>query len=151
MNMNFEQLVGSSEKRLSSICGEQVRRGMQEAAERGQVVSFVPLGYDICWEKNGRRYVAADRDRLALIEEAFRLVSTGMGITHVYKRMVAAGLKGKNGKPVNRSSLGLILRNPFYTGWFQFRGKLYQGQHEAIISRTLFDSVQRSLRKRRSS
>jgi hypothetical protein len=39
-----------------------------------------------------------------------------------------------------------ILKNPFYHGAFRWAGKLYQGNHEPIISRQLFEDTQRAFR-----
>jgi len=38
-----------------------------------------------------------------------------------------------------------MLQNPFYYGLFQFRGETYEGNHEPIISKQLFEKVQRVL------
>lgn len=35
-----------------------------------------------------------------------------------------------------------ILKNPLYSGFFTWSGKIYQGKHEAIIPRELFEKVQ---------
>jgi len=41
-----------------------------------------------------------------------------------------------------------MLRNPFYYGVFKHKGELYQGSHEPIISKKLFDMVQRIVEAR---
>jgi hypothetical protein len=58
----------------------------------------------------------------------------------------ALGLVSKRfKKPLARSNIARILRNPFYYGVFAFKGELYQGSHSPIIDKDLFDSVQEIL------
>ena len=38
-----------------------------------------------------------------------------------------------------------MLQNPFYYGLFQFKNEIYEGTHEPIISKLLFEKVQRVL------
>ncbi len=37
-----------------------------------------------------------------------------------------------------------ILRNPIYWGPFLWKGKLYDGEHEPLVSKELFDEIQRA-------
>lgn len=46
------------------------------------------------------------------------------------------------GKPFSRGNLQRILTNPIYTGKMIHFEKVYEGQHHAIISQVLWDSVQ---------
>lgn len=50
--------------------------------------------------------------------------------------------KPYGGKPFSRGNLQRILTNPIYTGKMIHFDKTYEGQHPAIISQTLWDSVQ---------
>ena len=47
------------------------------------------------------------------------------------------------GTKVHRSSLHGMLRNPVYCGIVRYKGELFQGKHEPIISLELFEKVQR--------
>ena len=42
-------------------------------------------------------------------------------------------------------SLAHLLKNRFYIGEVTYRGEVYRGEHEAILSRDLFDAVQEKL------
>jgi site-specific DNA recombinase len=48
----------------------------------------------------------------------------------------------KSGAKVTVSTIHTILRNRLYTGWFEWKGKLIQGQHEALIPIELWERVQ---------
>lgn len=54
----------------------------------------------------------------------------------------------RNGKPWSYQGVSRILRNPVYKGMNRFRGEVYQGTHEPIISAELFDRTQKELKKR---
>ncbi len=60
------------------------------------------------------------------------------------------GLRGKrSGKKLAKSTMTNLLRNPFYHGAFLWKGKLYTKgvQHDPLISKELFDQVQKVLDK----
>ena len=44
---------------------------------------------------------------------------------------VVRGSRG--GRPIPRSNLYVILRDPFYAGMVQWEGRLYEGVHEAAV------------------
>lgn len=46
-----------------------------------------------------------------------------------------------------KGHLEYLLKNIFYTGDFKFAGTVYQGKHEALISKELFNQVQQSFKK----
>ena len=52
----------------------------------------------------------------------------------------------KEGKPFNKGMLYHLLHNKIYVGEAVHKDKSYPGEHEAIISRELFDKVQAKLR-----
>jgi site-specific DNA recombinase len=59
------------------------------------------------------------------------------------------GLRSKHGNPIGVSALWKILTDPLYTGMIQYKGELIQGNHQPLITRECFDSVQNNLAARR--
>jgi hypothetical protein len=51
------------------------------------------------------------------------------------------GFRTKKGNKVTKPSLAHLLRNPFYYGYFKWKGKIYRGIHSPIISKSQFDNV----------
>lgn len=47
------------------------------------------------------------------------------------------------------SNYQYILKNPIYTGLMRIKGEIYEGKHEPIISKSLFDACQRVMLQRR--
>ncbi|MFC4293547.1 recombinase family protein [Novosphingobium tardum] len=54
----------------------------------------------------------------------------------------------KGGVPFNRGALHHLLSNRTYVGEVVHRGKIYPGEHEAIVDRELFDAAQAKLAAR---
>jgi hypothetical protein len=52
------------------------------------------------------------------------------------------GLVGKKGKMLSVSNYQYMLKNKIYYGMIEYNGELYDGKHEPIITKKLFDSVQ---------
>jgi hypothetical protein len=64
-------------------------------------------------------------------------------------RSYERGLRSRRSQDrVTPEGVRRILRNPVYWGPFRWKGKLYPGNHVPLISKDLFDEVQRSLRSR---
>jgi hypothetical protein len=56
--------------------------------------------------------------------------------------------KAKSGKPLTLSNIYIILRNTFYYGEFEYPrggGQWYTGKHGAIITKDLFNAVQKAI------
>ncbi len=62
--------------------------------------------------------------------------------------MNALGLSAWN-RPLAISNYQYILKNPIYTGLMRIKGEIYEGKHEPIISKALFDACQRVMLQRR--
>lgn len=48
----------------------------------------------------------------------------------------------RTGKVFKDDKVKSILQNPFYYGYFLYKGEFYEGRHQPIISKALFDKVQ---------
>src|SRR3989338_3440742 len=51
-------------------------------------------------------------------------------------------MTARTGKSLSVSQYQDILRNPIYYGVFRYNGELYEGTHEPIITKKLFDKCQ---------
>lgn len=60
------------------------------------------------------------------------------------KEAKAIGLNSESGKPLSKTSIEKILRNPFYMGVIRIKrsNKLYEGIHEPIVSPSLYKQVE---------
>lgn len=127
---------------------EETRKGMREKAEQGLYPSVTPLGYLNDKETKG---IVIDWARAHLIREMFGRYANGESLRHLGKNLYDLGLRSKKGKPVANSMLARMLQNPIYTGDFEWGGKYYQGKHEPLILRSLFDRVQEQFKDKSKS
>ena len=133
-------------KQYSDKLGHDTWRGLHDKAKAGEFPGRAPVGYlNDCRTKR----IVIDRERAPIIREAFELyASEGVDIDDLREFLAAKGITTRNGKRLLRGSISVILNNPFYYGHFQYAGELYEGVHQSIISKELFDDVQAILATR---
>jgi DNA invertase Pin-like site-specific DNA recombinase len=120
---------------------EEVKKGMLEKAEQGQYPSRAPLGYK---NNTATNLLEVDPHTAPLVQELFQLYATQRySLKQLAQMAYAQGIAyRKSGRPLTPGSLEKILKNPLYYGQFRWNGQLYNGIHEPLISRELFEAVQ---------
>lgn len=135
---------------------EEVRKGLKEKAESGiYPCSHPPLGYILKKRENEKSILIVDEKNRLLIEKMFEYYSTGLySIQSLVEKLKKDGLLVPSNFPKNsklttltKSTIHRILSNPVYYGDFLWNDKLYQGTHEAIISKELWDKAQEILNR----
>lgn len=126
---------------------EETRKGMLEKAEQGIYPSFAPYGYINQTAVDGKKMVTIDPRTAPFIKRLFELYATGnYSLLTIKKRLLDEGMVYRNGKNFHKSTIETMLKNEFYTGIFYWKGKKYEhAQHEAIVSKELFQQVQNIL------
>jgi len=133
------------------LTGERIRDKFAASKKKGMWMGGTPpLGYDIDRRKlvvNSaeakavnlifQRYldfgcVRALRDDLAKKRIFSKLWTSSTGLTH-------------GGTPFDRGALYCMLKNRVYVGETTHKGAAYPGEHEAIVPRAMFDTVQERL------
>ncbi len=129
--------------------GVNVKRGMKTKCEMGFRPNMTPLGYlNDHYSGKGQKKVFVDKKRAPVIKEAFEKVATGASGRDVYNWMKETGFQTKSGKLITLSGVYRMLNNTYYCGLFEFptgSGKWYKGSYKPIITRKLFDAVQRKM------
>ncbi len=119
---------------------ENVKRGNRTKLERGDWSSKAPLGY---LNDRAVKKIVIDPERKKYIVRAFELYGTGMySVKEVTNILFSEGFRTRSNSKVYKSKIHFILSNPFYYGVMSVKGKYYNGNHEPIISKQLYDSVQ---------
>jgi site-specific DNA recombinase len=125
---------------------ENIKRGIRKKLRDGIYPNMPPPGY-----VNDRRsrMIVFDDERAPLLRRMFETYATGQyTVTEIAAMIQDWGLVGVRGKPLSMSRVHAILANPFYVGVFRFSGEVYEGKHPPLISREVFDRVQK-VRKNR--
>ncbi|MCX7929000.1 MAG: recombinase family protein, partial [Patescibacteria group bacterium] len=125
---------------------ENIKRGHRQKLRKGIWPGFAPLGY---LNNHRTKEIDLDKEKAPFIRKAFELYSTGEYTLKAIKQFLAdSGIKSYRNKPLSISCVQRLLKNHFYYGVFKFNGEVYQGSHEPIISKKLFDSVQQAMNNR---
>lgn len=130
---------------------ERVRDKTLASKRRGLWTGGVlPLGYDSVDKKLVVNETEAER-----VRTIYRLYLDSSGYTAVLDELERRGWTNKawttkkgtraGGKPFSKNSLSKLLMNPLYLGLVRVEGEVHEGEHEAIVPRDLWDSVQAKL------
>ena len=111
--------------------GETQKQGMVKKAIKGGVMSRAPFGYKI----ENKKLMPAENFRE--IEEIFE--------EFLREKISLRTLAEKHNLSVN--GLKKILTNFTYIGKIKFNNQIFEGNHEPIISSTLFNHVQNKLER----
>lgn len=139
--------------------GADVRYKMGEKAKKGGTIGKAPIGYlNVIERYDGRdvRTVAIDPVRGPLIAQAFDLYASGeYTLEALCDELYDRGLRSRAGRyPEGRMTdgkLAVVLRNPYYCGTIIYKGDEYEGRHEPLVTREIFERVQAVMEMRKGS
>lgn len=123
---------------------EETKKGMQEKADQGGWPGRAPLGYRNVVGESGKKVIAPDPDTAPIILDLFEWFASGQHSTRdAAKKLRGDGLVFPKSKGlIPKSTVHQMLRNPIYMGNFIWKGKLYTGIHEPLVSPELWQRVQ---------
>jgi len=125
---------------------ENTKRGLRQKLRRGEWPGWAPVGY---LNDRLKHNVIPDPDRARLVAKLFERYSTGtFSLYDMRHESISMGLFSRAQKKLSVSLIQNILSNPFYYGIFRYNGELHEGSHEPIITKNLFDEVQRVMAKK---
>ena len=121
-----------------------IRRGIREKIRRGVFHGRAPLGY---YNEPRLRTIEPDPEVFPKMKRVLEMFATGnYSLTAIQREFTTAGILGRESKkPMPLSSIGNLLRCPFYYGVFLHKGELHQGIHAPMISKRTFDEIQAAL------
>ncbi|MGN6483093.1 MAG: recombinase family protein [Thermomicrobiales bacterium] len=134
--------------------GEDIKNKMFHKAKSGGTTGRAKIGYlNVRREVDGHLINAIDIDpkRAPLVTWAFAQYATSeYSLTRLQEELAEQGLTTRrtarwDEKPLSRSQLGVILRDPYYLGMVTYKGQVYPGRHEALVTPEVFERVQQVL------
>ena len=141
LNMAF----GQSKYYVDSL-SENTKRGMRQKVRRGEYPGLTPVGYI---NDSRTKTIAVDTKSAPVIRKAFEMYAEGNQTLDTIGMFLAQNnLFAKNGKRIHRTRATFILSNPFYYGHFRFNKEIYEGKHEPIVEKKLWDKVQEVMKER---
>lgn len=136
------------------VTGERIRDKIAASKAKGMWMGGnLPLGYDR--PKEGTHKLLVNQREAENVRDIFARY-LALGSVHALERDLAVRcihskrretLKGKivGGTPFSRGALFHLLRNQIYLGRIVHKDESFEGEHDAIVDRTLFDGVQAKL------
>lgn len=155
----FSLMAAIAENESRSI-SENIRWGYQERFKRGEfnLGNNRILGYDTV---DGKLVPNKAADAVKLI---YTLFLEGKTVEEIIRMLTDIGIKTRNGTPLSRSNIMYILKNETYKGdkllqkqpprnfitkkpdpTIPFESNYLENDHEAIVSRDVWDAVQKKL------
>ena len=157
----MEAIIESVDEFYSENLAQEVTRGMREAASRGFFLGpKAPFGYRRIKVSDGakeRPTLKPDPATAPIVKEAFESSVRGSGLKEICRDLNRRGITNR-GRRWHKTGLHYLLTNEVYTGtavWGRTSKRertadpiRVEGAWEPLISRGLFDRVQRMLRER---
>ena len=136
------------------VTGERIRDKIAASKKKGIWMGGpVPLGYQVVERKLVP--VSEEAERVRIIMRRYVEIKTVPALIDVLR---AEGIVTKiqqrtsgphrGGIPFARGSLFHLLKNPIYRGKIVHKGKVHDGEHEAIVDQHLWDAVQAQLEEK---
>lgn len=125
-----------------------VKRGNRQKYFRGEYLGKAPLGYLNFSDKSSHNIVI-DPEKGPIVRRLFEEYGTGLhAVSDVAKIAESLGLRSVFGNPLHKSALYALLRRSTYYGYYRHGGEVHKGTFEPLISKALFDQVQKVLSNR---
>ena len=125
---------------------ENIKRGHRQKLKNGLWPQMAPLGY---LNNKETKQIYVDKEKSPLIKKAFEAYASGKyTLKEIRKIINELGLKGRRGSLLSVSNYQYLLQNPFYYGLIRYNGEYFEGKHEPIIAKKLFDQVQEVMKQK---
>jgi len=145
-------ILGSQAKLENDNRGINVKRGLRTRVEMGLWPGMAPLGYLNQKRMDKKCQIIVDPDRAPVIKQMFEKVAyEGWSGRKVYNWLrFDLNFYTRGNKPLTLSGVYRIFNMTIYYGPFEYpknSGNWYQGAHQPIITKELFDKAQDRLKR----
>ena len=125
------------------VIGERIRDKFAASRKRGMWMGgFVPMGYDI----KDRKLVVNEAEAATVRMIFERFLALGSAST-LARALQAENVRNKRGKRIDKGFIYKLINNRVYLGEAVHKGTSYPGEHEAIITKELWDGVHAILKE----
>ena len=143
-------LEASMASQYSVDLSENVKRGLDKKLAMGQPPLIARNGYlNTKFAEHGTNSIIVDKKRWPLMRKAFDLM-----LTQKYSMAQICSIlndelhfrtrpgRKRPGGPLSISMLHRAFTDPFYSGYFRYKGKLHKGSYKPMITIEEFDDIQ---------
>lgn len=143
------QLEFGMAKKYVDDLSDNVKRGLRAKLAAGWMPGMPPLGY---LNDRNERTIIKDPERFSLVRRMWDLMLTSnytppqvLAIATRQWGLLTRAFRRIGGRPLARSAVYALFRNPFYYGAVVRRGEFFHGRHPPMVRKAEFDRVQRLL------
>lgn len=142
----FDDIMTSLNKYAAKNIGRESTKGMKQKAESGWFPQQAPFGYKNVGIEEGSKkikIIVPNLEESPLLRHIFELRASGKSFEEIRQNVLKSPLLPRHrlGKFRHKSSIESIIKNLFYTGQFEWRGKVYNGKHEVIVPSTILEAA----------
>lgn len=142
----MENVLASQAQFDNEVRAERCAGGMKDAMREGRYVWMAPIGYDNA-KIDGRSTIMINPQKGMLMRKGFQMIASNTyTVEHVRKILTDEGLTGRKNKPLSKAYFYKAFSNELYCGVIKKFGETHTGTFEPIVSKELFDQVQRVLK-----
>ena len=144
-------MLANLDQYQSEIIADFVRSSLREMTRQGYYIGgYIPLGYTLVEEAHGKkkrkRYQILESEAIH-VKKCFELYADGFSLLYILNYLQDAGIKGRRGKSIGRTTLRRLLQNEMYIGTLRFvtdgyEDLIVENAIPAIIDSDVWDRVQ---------
>lgn len=117
-------MLANLDQYQSEIIADFVRSSLREMTRQGYYIGgYIPLGYTLSEETHGKkkrkRYQILESEAIH-VRKCFELYADGFSLLYILTYLKNAGIKGRRGKTIGRTTLRRLLQNEMYIGTLRF-------------------------------
>jgi len=126
------------------LISERIRDKLLERAKKGYWnIGSTPFGY-----KREDKKLVINHDEAKVVKYIFEeFINTG-SVYEVYKSLKGKGWNNRKGLPITVEEISKLVRRVVYVGKIEYKGNIYQGIHQPIVSNDIFSAAQSIERKK---
>jgi hypothetical protein len=125
------------------VIGERIRDKFAASRKRGMWMGgYVPFGYDV----QNRKLIVNEAEAKVVRHIFKRFVELGSA-TKLAHELADQGITNKRGKQIDKGFIYKLIQNRLYLGEAVHKGDSYPGEHDAIVSNELWDSLHAALKQ----
>lgn len=139
----LESLLEGMNQYFSEELAQKVSRGLHESRMKGHCIGSVPFGYI----KENKK-LKINEDEASVLNRIFEDYASGKTILQISKDLESENITNK-GRKFIPEGIRYNLKREIYTGVCKVNGKVYDKIYPQIISKELFERVNKKLNKNR--
>lgn len=159
LNENFDtsSAFGKAMIGILSVFAQLEREQIKERMQLGKL-GRAKSGKPMMWAQTSFGYdydtktgtMSINQAHAIIVKQIFNEYISGLSIIKLRDKLNSEGHIGKDRNWSHRT-VKSVLENPVYCGLIRYQGQIFDGNHEQIITKEMFDSVQKELKIRQQA